>query len=132
MPEFGQNQKLARHRLVQAINAERDRRVSAGFVFQGHRFDFDQDSAANITGAGASAGIAMALGAEQGNLRWADPEKDFSFLSQDNVWLPMDAHTCFAFSQAALRHKHAHIRAARSIKDTVPVPQDFTNDVFWP
>jgi len=54
--------KAARYRKqADAINVERDRRIAAGFWFDGKRFDFDPDSVANITGAGASAGIAGAM-----------------------------------------------------------------------
>ncbi len=132
MPEFGQNQERAKARLVAAVNAERDRRLAAGFVFQGHRFDFDPDSVRNITGAGASAGVAMAMGANPGDLRWADADTDFGWLSQDNALVAMDAQTCFAFSQAARSHTQAHIFAARWIKDQSSIPADYTDDTYWP
>lgn len=130
--EIGINRNSRNARLRAEINAERDRRIVEGFVFMGRRFDFDQESAANITGAGASAGVAVAMGAAAGDLRWADPGRDFTFLSRENVPVPMDAQTCFAFSQAAMAHKAAHIFAARHIKDLNPVPYDYTDDRRWP
>ena len=125
--------KAARYRqFSDAINAERDRRITAGFWFDGKRFDFDPDSVANITGAGASAGIAVAMGAKTGDLRWADPRVDFSWLTADNSKMLMDARTCFAFARAAMQHKQAHIFAARAIKDMVPIPDNFSDDRYWP
>lgn len=132
MVEFGQNLERVLERLAASVNAERDRRIAAGFLFQGTSFDFDTDSVVNIAGAGASAGVALSLGSASGDLRWADSNSDFVWISQENTLVPMDAQTCFAFSQAAMRHKRAHIFAARIIKDMNPIPADFTNDVYWP
>ncbi len=125
--------KAARYRqFSDAINAERDRRIAAGFTFQGKRFDFDPDSVANITGAGATAGIAVAMGAVADDLRWVDRRVDFTWLAADNSHVPMDALTCFAFARAAMQHKQAHIFAARALKDMEPVPVDYTDDRYWP
>ncbi len=125
--------KAARYRLLSdAINVERDRRIAAGFRFEGKRFDFDRDSVTNITGAGALAGIAVAMGARAGGLRWADPDRDFTWLAADNTHVPMSASTYFAFARAAMLHKQAHIFAARAIKDMVPIPDNFTDDKYWP
>lgn len=125
--------KAARYRMLSdAINAERDRRIEASFTFRGKPFDFDPDSVANIAGAGALAGIAAAMGAIAGDLRWAGPDRDFSWLAADNAPVPMDAPTCFAFARAAMRHKQANIFAARAIKDMDPIPEDYTADKYWP
>lgn len=121
-----------RHAENRAVNIERDRRIAAGFSFNGHRFDFDPDSVANITGAGASAGVAVSLGAVVGNLRWANPDTDFVWLSAAKVSVPMDAPTCFAFSQAAMMHKQAHVFAARALKDAADLPDNWKDDAFWP
>jgi len=133
---IGINKAVRYRQLSDAINAERDRRIAAGFWFDGKRFDFDRDSVANITGAGASAGIAVAMagktGVKTGDLRWADPRVDFSWLAADNSKIPMDARTCFAFARAAMQHKQAHIFAARAIKDMVSIPDNFTDDTYWP
>ncbi|MFY0661308.1 MAG: DUF4376 domain-containing protein [Shimia sp.] len=115
-----------------AVTVERDRRIAAGFSFNGHRFDFDADSVANITGAGASAGIAVALDAELGDLRWADADTDFVWITADNMSVEMDANTCFEFSQAAMAHKRSHIFAARALKDLDELPADWRADTHWP
>lgn len=114
------------------VNKERDARIAAGFAFNGTKFDFDADSVTKITGAGASAGIAAAMGAQAGNLRWASSEKDFTFITADNVPMLMDAPTCFAMSQAAMRHTDAHIHAARTLKDLPTIPADYAADTYWP
>lgn len=124
--------QIARRALQDQISQERNRRLLENFVFMGHRFDFDPDSVANITGAGASAGVAVSLGAVVGNLRWANPDTDFVWLSAANVSVPMDAQTCFAFSQAAMMHKQAHVFAARALKDAVELPDNWKDDAFWP
>lgn len=124
--------QIARRTLHNQVNQERDRRILSGFSFNGHRFDFDPDSVANITGAGASAGVAVSLGAVVGKLRWANPDTDFVWLSAANVSVPMDAQTCFAFSQAAMMHKQAHVFAARTLKDAVELPDNWKDDAFWP
>lgn len=38
----------------------------------------------------------------------------------------------FAFGQAAVAHKQAHIFAARALKDAVPIPVDYEDDGYWP
>lgn len=124
--------QIARRALQDQISQERNRRLLANFGFMGYSFDFDPDSVANITGAGSSAGIAMAMGAGAGNLRWASEETDFTWLSKDNVAVPMDAQTCFAFSQAAMLHKQQHIFAARALKDADPIPGNWWSDEYWP
>ena len=124
--------QIARRALQDQINQERNRRLLENFVFMGHRFDFDPDSVANITGAGASAGVAVSLGAEEGDLRWADADTDFVWISADNTSVPMDAHTCFAFSQAAMAHKRSHIFAARALKDLDEILADWRADTHWP
>jgi hypothetical protein len=44
----------------------------------------------------------------------------------------MDAQTVIAFGQAVAAMKSAHIFAARSLKDSDPIPADYTSDGYWP
>ena len=132
MINLGINAAAKRAKLQELVQIERDRRLLENFVFAGEPFDFDADSQQNITGAGASAGFAIGAGALPGDLRWADPYTDFVWLDKNNSYMSMDAQTCFAFSQAAMQHKSAHIFAARALKDMDPIPDDFTDDVYWP
>ncbi len=116
----------------EAVNSERDRRIRLGFTFQGHTYDFDKDSEANITGAGASAFMSVQGGAAKGDLRWSDPDHDFMWITAGNEFVPMDAHTCALFSQAARVHKQRHIFAAAQLKAMADTPVNFTDDQFWP
>lgn len=114
------------------VNAERDRRVRAGFTFQGILFDFDEKSEANITGAGASAMWAVQNGAQPGDYRWSDPEGDFVWIAADNTTVRMDAQMCVAFSQAARLHAQRLILAAGALKAQDPIPADYKDDSHWP
>ncbi|MBO6814555.1 MAG: DUF4376 domain-containing protein [Rhizobiaceae bacterium] len=114
------------------INAERDRRIATGFVFNGVLFDFDPHSKQRVTGAATLAGFAAAAGSISGDLRWANPNNDFEWISADNSLISMDAQTCFAFGKAAADHESRHIFAANALKSMSPPPEDFTNDAYWP
>lgn len=114
------------------INSERDRRIAAGFSFGGKMFDFDPASKGRITGAATLAGFAIGNGATPGDLRWANPDQDFGFITQDNTVLTMDAFECFAMGQTAARHETAHIFAARALKEAPVIPTDYTDDRYWP
>ncbi|MFN7224426.1 MAG: DUF4376 domain-containing protein, partial [Paracoccaceae bacterium] len=117
---------------VAMVNAERDRRMSATFLFSGKRYDCDRDSTARITGAATLAGFALGAGAQPGDLRWHGGDADFVWIAADNSFTPMDAPTCFAFGQAAAANQSAHIFAARALKDMDPIPADFADDTRWP
>lgn len=114
------------------VNEERDRRITAGFVFNNHTFDFDPASKENITGAGAMAGTAIALGAVTGDLHWHGGADPFEWISADNVKVQLDAHAMFAMSQAAAEHVRAHVFAARFLKDMAVILPDFQEDSHWP
>jgi len=113
------------------VNAERDRRLET-FTFAGKEYDFDGDSQQNISGAYSLALAAVINGAQPGDLRWADPDEDFTWIAHDNSLVTMDAQTCLAFGQAAASWKADHIRTARSIKDLAPIPIDYAEDSRWP
>jgi hypothetical protein len=113
------------------VNTERDRRISAGFEFGGNTFDTNAESRSNIAGAMTMALAATAAGKQAGDLRWADPERDFAWISAENVLVPMDAPTCLAFALAAAAHKAGLIFKARALKDAGPIPADYTDDRHW-
>lgn len=114
------------------VNVERDRRISAGFTFDGKRFAFDPDSKQRVTGAATLAGFAIAQGAAAGYLLWHGGATPFVWIADDNTLVEMDAPTCFAFGQAAAAHETAHIFAARQLKDMTPIPADYADDAHWP
>lgn len=114
------------------VNVERDRRINGGFDFSGVRYQSGADDRENITGAAVAALAAITAGALPGDLRWHGGESDFMWIAEDNSVHPMDAQTVFAFGQAAMAHKQAHIFTARTIKDMDPIPPGYTDDAYWP
>lgn len=114
------------------VDAERDRRVAAGFTFAGVRFQSRPDDRENIAGAATAALGAMMAGAQPGDLRWHGGDTDFVWIAEDNSTMAMDAQTLFAFGQAAMAHKQSMIFAARAIKDMGPIPADYADDQYWP
>lgn len=114
------------------VNEERDRRLNGTFAFGGKTYDCDEKSLARISGAATLAGFAMGAGAPVGYLRWHGGDTDFAWIAHDNTLTPMDAQTCFAFGQAAADNQSKHVFAARVLKDTVPIPTDYTNNFWWP
>lgn len=113
------------------INDERDRRLQR-FVFAGVEYDFDDRSANRIDKARGSALAAIIAGAQPNDLRWADPNTDFGWIAADNSFHTMDAQTCLAFGNAAAAWEGLHIVAARALKDSNPIPDDYTDDAHWP
>lgn len=113
------------------VNAERNRRL-ATFPFGGVAYDFGGASSVDVAGAGALALAAIMMGAQPGDLRWADPNVDFRWIAADNSQHTMDAPTTLAFAKAAASWRAAHIYAARALKDADPIPADYTDDAYWP
>ncbi|MCG6115110.1 MAG: DUF4376 domain-containing protein [Mesorhizobium sp.] len=115
-----------------AVDAERDRRVAAGFMFAGKLYQGRPEDRENMAGASLAAFAAVVNGAEAGDLRWHGGDTDFAWIATDNSLTPMDAQTVFAFGQAAMAHKQAMIFAARALKDVDPIPADYADDAYWP
>jgi hypothetical protein len=116
------------------VDAERDRRIDGTFMFGGVVYQSRPQDRENIAGASQMAHIALTLGGKlPGDLYWHDGTDPFVWIAADNSLNPMDAPTVIAFGQAAAAHKHAHIFAARQLKDADPIPADFaTNPTYWP
>ncbi len=112
------------------VDTERDRRMGS-FTFGGKSYDLKGQSLANVSGAGTLSLAAIINGAQPGDLRWADPDNDFSWIANDNTMTPMDAQTCWAFAQTAASHRKAMIFKARQIKDMTPIPSDYSADSYW-
>jgi hypothetical protein len=117
---------------LELVDAERDRRIAAGFTFGGVLYQSRPEDRENIMGAATAALGAMMQGAQAGDYRWHGGDSDFVWIAADNFTHAMDAQTVFAFGQAAMAHKTALIFAARAIKDADPIPADFTSDGYWP
>ncbi len=113
------------------IDAERDRRIDGGFIFEGVEYQSRPEDRENIAGAATAALGAIMAGAQPGDLRWHGGAEDFAWIAADNTMHTMDAQTVYAFGQAAMAHKQAHIFAARDIKDSESIPVDFAADRWW-
>ena len=114
------------------VDAERDRRIDAGFTFNGKQYQTRQTDRENIAGAAQIAFMAIVGGAEAGNLRWADPDSDYVWIAMDNSLVTMDAQTVVDFGKAAAARKTQLIYAARELKNMQPIPADYTDDKWWP
>lgn len=113
------------------VKAERDRRLAADFTFNGNLFQRDPTSLARITGAATLAGFAVAAGSPAGNLRWANPDRDFEWIASDDTRVPMDAQTAFAFGQAAAQVETTLVFAASTLRSMDPIPTNYTDDSWW-
>lgn len=114
------------------VNAERDRRLAAGFEFDGDLFDSDASSVQNIIGSATLARFAVIAGAQAGDLRWLNPSVDFTWITQANVSVDVDAQTMVALGDALTLYRQSVIFAGRALKDTDPLPTNFTDDQYWP
>lgn len=115
------------------VDAERDRRIDTTFTFGGVVYQSRPQDRENIAGAAQLATIALTLGGKlPSDYRWHGGGEDFCWIAADNSLVTMDAPTVIAFGQAAAAHKHAHIFAARAIKDADPIPLDYADDGYWP
>lgn len=117
---------------VAQVNAERNRRLQADFAFNGVMFQRDTVSLQRITGAATLAGFAAGAGAQPGDLRWANPNRDFVWIASDNTLVEMDAQTAFAFGAAAAQVETDIVFAAAALRAMDPIPDDVTDDAWWP
>lgn len=114
------------------VDKERDRRLSAGFTFNGFEFDSDERSIQKVDAAAMKANIAVLAGAVAGDLRWFDPDEDFDWIARDNSRVTLDAHDMAAMGDALAIHQKQIIYAARDLKDLATIPSDFASDQYWP
>ncbi len=114
------------------VNAERDRRIDAGFTWNGKTFQSDRDSRKNIAGAATSAVSYIVGGGSPDEVYWQSPDTPFVWIATDNTEVQMTPAQMIAFGNAAMAHKKAHIFAARTLKDMAEIPADFADDKYWP
>lgn len=114
------------------VDIERDRRIDAGVEFQDVMFQSRATDRENIAGAAQLGFMAVVGGAQPDDLRWSNPDQDFTWIASDNSLVPMDAQTVVAFGKAAAERKHALIFAGRQVKGMEPIPADYTDDKWWP
>lgn len=136
--EIAEYQDAEAERIRREIDIERDRRIDAGFEFEGVRYQSRLPSAGHpgdwdvFSGKALEAFIALSSGAQPGDLRWADPDEDFAWIAADNSRVPMDAQTVIELCKAASAHRSRHTFAGSDLKAMQPVPQDYTDDKWWP
>ena len=107
------------------VNAERDRRICAGFTFRAALIQSDPASLSNIDGAVTMAVAAMAGGGgASGDYRWHGGSQDFAWITEDNQTLLLDAPGVVQMGQTALQHKNRLYRIARRLKDRLSVGAD--------
>ena len=113
------------------VDRERNRRVAV-LTFSGKAYDFDASSQQNISAMGTFAKLFIAGGGDPAKADWVQDGTPFVWIAKDNSLNPMTAGTMSQFADAALAHKSGLIFAARALKDTNPIPQDYADDKHWP
>lgn len=111
------------------INAERDRRIDGGFVFEGIVYQSDREARENIDAAATAALGAIMAGAKDGDLRWHGGKTDFAWIAADNSLHTMDARTVCRFGQAAMAHRQHMIFRARQLKENLAKDPDTLPDI---
>ena len=120
------------------VDAERDRRISAGFEFGGvwyqSRLPSDGKSGdwEAFSGKALEALMAVMAGAQPGDLRWSDPAEDFAWIAADNSRMPMDAQTVIELAKAASAHRSRHTFAGSDLKAFPVIPANYADDQWWP
>lgn len=105
--------------LMQITTRHRDAVLSRGFEWRGHIIQTRPADILNITGASALAIAAINAGAQRGDLRWANPDSDFVWLSASNARIPLDAYDMLDLGQALAAYRTRIIFTARAVKDAI-------------
>ena len=115
------------------IDAERDRRLYGGFLFNGVPYQSDEVSIANILGSAQLAFMAIVAGAQAGNYEWTGASTPFLYIAADNSKQQMDAQTVVNFAKAAAAFRSTIIYMGRAAKDALAAGQtvDVTADATW-
>lgn len=114
------------------INTHRDDRIASGFTFQNNIFDSRPEDQKRISGAALLAFMAILNGAQENDYMWHGGQEPFAWITQTNTTVQMDAQTVVEFGKVAAEWERAHIFAARTLKDMDIVPEDYTDDIYWP
>ncbi len=114
------------------VDAERDQRIAAGFTYNGVFFQSRQFDLDNIRSMATAASVKIVQGAQDGDLRWFDPEADFYWIAADNSHVQMSAPDMVSFAMVAATWGSKHILAASALKKMTPIPLDFTDNKWWP
>jgi len=121
-----------RRRIEDRINSERNKRILLGFEYSNVIYDCTLEDQKNISAAALLALMAVMEGANTSNYYWHGGTAEFAWVAQNNMIVPMSAPEVISFGKTAMTHVRSHIFAARTLKDSVPIPSDYTNDSYWP
>lgn len=118
--------------LREKVNVERDRRLNLGVMFNGKLFQSDAVSKQRLLGVSLQATLAIINGAQANDLRWADPNNDFTYISADNTAVALDAPDTIALGQAVAAYEKLIVYKARALKDAPGGPPDnYADDSHW-
>lgn len=113
------------------VDAERDRRIASGFMFNGKLIQSKMTDRENVSGAAQLAFMAIVGGALPGDLRWSDPDNDFAWIAADNTLFTLDAPGTVNMGKTAAAAKQNLIFKARELKNLNPIPIDYTDAKWW-
>lgn len=114
------------------VDAERDRRIEAGFEYSGIMYQSRATDWEVYSGKALEAFIAITTGAQPGDLRWSDENSDFAWIAADNSRVPMDAQAVIELAKAASAHRTRLTFAGSDIKALTPIPPDYSAEKYWP
>lgn len=116
------------------VDAERDRRLDLGVVYNGKAYQTRDVDIQNITGACLAATLYIVNGGDPNSARWANPNADFQWIATDNTLATMTAAQMIAFGQVAIANVSRLYLKARSIKDSITngaVINDVQANYLW-
>ncbi|MET3601117.1 hypothetical protein [Martelella mangrovi] len=114
------------------VDAERDRRIAGGVSYGGAVYQSRPADAEKVSRWAGVARAALEAGSAPGDYRWHGQPYDFEWIAADNASHKLDAAAMVALNDAMLAHEQTHVLAARKLKDTIPIPDNYDDDAFWP
>lgn len=120
--------------ICRQIDEERDRRIDAGFTWNGHQFQSRPSDRENILGAATIAMAFLSQGGSPDELRWAGPDP-FVWITADNSIIPLTAPEMVELFHTGVGYKTNLTFFARALKDAVIAAEDPESiDIYegWP
>lgn len=117
------------------VNRERDRRINTSIEFpigSGKFYQTRPNDRENIQGAYQLAVGAIAQGAQPGDIHWHQEPTPFGWITADDSIVLMDAFTIVELGLAVFKWKSSHIFAAKELKNSDPIPKNYTDNGYWP
>lgn len=120
-----------RQNTIDEINRFRDNLIRSGFVFNGYTYGSEVEDQKRISAAALLAFMAISSGAQPDDFNWHGNQEPFAWITKDNQVVPMDAFTVVEFGKVAAEHERKLIFIARLLKDADPIPENWSDDVYW-